>query len=92
MIVKLLTEHHLQFLSLKEGCTGSSESRLGKMPHCWKSHVAAQIADIIHVEGLYSDYHKQTANSKIQAYGTCFIVRGQILWSFSAMELLNDTL
>ena len=26
MIVKLLTEHHLEFLSLKEGCTGSSES------------------------------------------------------------------
>ena len=26
MIVKLLTEHHLVFLSLKGGCTGSSES------------------------------------------------------------------
>ena len=26
MIVKLLTEHHLGFLSLKEGCRGSSES------------------------------------------------------------------
>ena len=26
MIVKLLTEHHLEFLSLKGGCTGSSES------------------------------------------------------------------
>ena len=38
MIVKLLTEHHLEFLSLKGGCTGSSESTLVKMPHCWKSH------------------------------------------------------
>ena len=28
MIVKLLTEHHLEFLSLKGGCTGSSESTL----------------------------------------------------------------
>ena len=43
MIVKLLTEHHLEFLSLKESCTGSSESTLVKMPHCWKSHVTAQM-------------------------------------------------
>ena len=42
--VKLLTEHHLEFLRLKGGCTGSSESILVKMPHCWKSHVAAQFA------------------------------------------------
>ena len=38
MNVKLLTECHLVFLSLKVGCTGSSESTLIKMPHCWKSH------------------------------------------------------
>ena len=43
MSVKLLTEHHLQFLSLKGGHTGSSESTLVKMPHCWKSHVGAHI-------------------------------------------------
>ena len=43
MIVKLLTEHHLEFLSLKGGYTGSSESILVKMPHCWKLHVAAQL-------------------------------------------------
>ena len=41
MSVKLLTEHDLEFLSLKGGCTGSSESTLVKIPHCWKSHVAA---------------------------------------------------
>ena len=39
--VKLLTEHHLEFLSLKVGCTGSFESTLVKMPLCWKSHVTA---------------------------------------------------
>ena len=39
--VKLVTEHHLEFLSLKRGCRGSSESILVKMPHCWKSHVTA---------------------------------------------------
>ena len=43
MSVKLLTEHHLKFLRFKGGCTGSSKSTLVKMPHCWKSHVAAQI-------------------------------------------------
>ena len=41
MIVKLLTEHHLKFLSLKGGCRGSSESTHVKMPHCWKSHALA---------------------------------------------------
>ena len=41
MTVKLLTEHNLEFLSLKGGCTGLSESTLVKMPHCWKSHVVA---------------------------------------------------
>ena len=43
MTVKLLIEYHLEFLSLKEGCTGSSESTLVKIPHCWKSHVTAHI-------------------------------------------------
>ena len=31
MSVKLLTEHHLKFLSLKRGCTGLSESTLVKV-------------------------------------------------------------
>ena len=38
MNVKLLTEHHFEFLSLTGGCTGSSESTLVKMPNCWKSN------------------------------------------------------
>ena len=37
MIVKLLTEHHLEFLSLKGSCTGSSE------PTRWKSHALANM-------------------------------------------------
>ena len=41
MIVKLLAEHHLEFLSLKGGCRGSSESTHVKMSHCWKSHALA---------------------------------------------------
>ena len=40
MSVKLLTEHHLEFISIKGGCTGSSVSTPLNMLHCWKSHVA----------------------------------------------------
>ena len=43
MSVKLLTEHNLELLSLKGGCTDSSESALVKVSHCWKSRVTAQI-------------------------------------------------
>ena len=43
MIVKLLTEHHLEFLSLLGGFTGSYESTLVKTPHCWKSHSTAHM-------------------------------------------------
>ena len=41
LTVKLLTEHHLEFLSLKGCCTGLSKSALVNIPHCWKSHAAA---------------------------------------------------
>ena len=52
MSVELLTEHPLEFLSLKGGFTGSSESTLVKLPHCWKSHVAAKICfnSLAHME------------------------------------------
>ena len=47
MTVNLLTDYHLGFISLNGGCTSSSESTLVKMPHCWKSHVAAHISLIV---------------------------------------------
>ena len=47
MTVKLLTQPHLRFISFKAGCTGSSESTLVKMPHCWKPHVTAQMKVLI---------------------------------------------
>ena len=53
MNIKLLTEHHLEILSLKGGCTGLSESIHVKMPHCWKSHVAAHLP-IIKVRTIFS--------------------------------------
>ena len=47
MIVKLLTEHHLEFLSLKGGYRGSADSTHVKMPHCWKSRATADICLVI---------------------------------------------
>ena len=35
----LITEHHLEFLTLKGGCTGSSESTLVKMPSIVGNHM-----------------------------------------------------
>ena len=52
MTIKLLTEHHLEFLSLKGGCTGSSESTLVKKSNYRKSHAAAHIG-IENVECAY---------------------------------------
>ena len=43
MSVKLLTEHHLEFLSLTGGHRSPSQSTHVKMPHCWKSHALAQL-------------------------------------------------
>ena len=44
--IRLLTEHHLEFLNLNGGCTCLSESIHVKILHCWKSHVAAQFSNI----------------------------------------------
>ena len=71
MTVKLLTEHHLEFLSLKGGCTGSSESTLVKMPHCWKSHVTAQIIVKAHLTSsvFYSPFILIRENSTNSSVG-----------------------
>ena len=59
MIVKLLTEHHLEFLSLKGGCRGSSESTLVKMSNCWKSHAAAHFVSNIVQHGTFIIFDEQ---------------------------------
>ena len=59
MNVKLLIENHLELLSLEGGCTGSSESTLVKIPHCWKSRVTA------HLCALSGEY-KNELNFKCQ--------------------------
>ena len=38
-----MTEHQLEFLSLKGGCICSSMSIHAKMPHCWNSYVSVLI-------------------------------------------------
>ena len=50
MSVKLLTVHHLEFLSLTAGCIGWYESTLVKMPHCWKSCVVAHLFSYISLQ------------------------------------------
>ena len=42
-IIKLLTGRRLEFLSLKVCFNGSSGSVLVRVPHCWRSRVAAHI-------------------------------------------------
>ena len=66
MSVKLLTEHRLEFVSLKGGYTGSSESTLVKMPHC----VAAQFmiywlrADAYDTLGAFISQRKRKNSDK----------------------------
>ena len=86
MTVKLLTEHHLEFLSLKGVCIGSSESTLVKMHHCRKSHVTAQMFDIytIIIQGLLrlekylniQDYLEKSLKIKFALKSTRNILKG----------------
>ena len=64
MSVKLLTEHHLEFLNLKGGCTGLSESTHVKMPHCWKSHAMAHFIN-------YKTASIGSIGSVMRVYGRC---------------------
>ena len=59
MTVKLLTEHHLEFLSLKGGCRGSSESTHVKIPHCLKSRVMAHLILIVYAFNVSCSYSVQ---------------------------------
>ena len=61
MSVKLLTEDLLGDLSLKGGCTCSSESTLVKMPHCLKSHATAHMYVLI----AYKQAPKAQASTEV---------------------------
>ena len=47
MSVKLLTEHHLEYLNLNSVCTGSSESILVQIPHCLESKSGCKDQELI---------------------------------------------
>ena len=71
---KLLTEHHLEFLSLKGGCTGSSESTLIKITHCWKNSaefiLSGSALILINRTELARNYMKINFTVNMQAYLT----------------------
>ena len=71
MIVKLLTEHHLEFLSLKGGCRGSSESHLSKCQIvgnlmrrliCFQFSVSKQECE--RLLQMFKDYTKKWSETK----------------------------
>ena len=68
MIVKLLTEHHLEFLSFKGGCRCSSESTHIKMLHCTKSLAKAKITvqKYFFVEALKMIQFRESSSRKQQ--------------------------
>ena len=73
MIVnKLLTEQHLEFLSLKGGCRGSSKSTLVKLPHCLISHVTA------HLTSSSAGYTSMCVNWKLFGMSTKTSWAGQL--------------
>ena len=64
MTVKLLTEHHLESLSLTRGCRGLSESTLVKKPHCWKSRRGSNLnGDPLLTLSSVGQVSTQTTNS-----------------------------
>ena len=81
MRVKLLTEHHLGFLSLKGSCTDSYESTLVKIPHCWKSHVTAHLEQFYH-----TCYRGIVALKKVGSFLfpdiRVFLPKGYLKWLF----------
>ena len=83
MSVKLLTEHHLEFLSLKGGCTGSSESTIVKMPHCWKSHATAQIM----IKSFFSELMKVTTQVSSMVSLSLFLLFLLCVHEYSSFHL-----
>ena len=59
MSFKLLTEHHLEFLSLKGGCRGSSESTHVKMLEI-SCHSSIMLEKCYCEIGHYSNHHRSS--------------------------------
>ena len=85
MNVQLLTENHLEFLSLKGGCSGSSESTLVKIPQCWKSRVTAHLCAL-------SAIYKNEFNFKCQYLLYILTKNGVVICIFAAMSESKGTI
>ena len=68
MTVKLLTEQHLEFLSLKAGCTGSSESTLVKMVG---NHMSRLICFINDFKKVYFYFQDKEVGDPIRTFRVC---------------------
>ena len=80
MTVKLMTEEHLEFLSLTRGCIDSFVSTLVKRSHCWNSHVAAHIWS---VTKLNYDSNKSQCSSM---YKTQFLVETSYAYNSAYLD------
>ena len=77
---ELLTEHFLEVLSLKGGCTSSSESTLVKMSNYWKSHALAHLSAKIprgREKVNYSLAHRLIDGRWVKLYSMLGIFPGQ---------------
>ena len=88
MIVKLLTEHYLEFLSLKGCCRGSPESTHVKMPHCWKSHAAAHL-EFSGTRVKYLDHERRTYKHEIRGKFNNASALGRSLYWCQALHIMN---
>ena len=77
MIVKLLTEHHLEFLSFKGGCRVSSESTRVKMLHRMKSRAKAPM---FHCFGNY----------RAVVYHSSYVFRWKLLKTVTRLKLYSS--
>ena len=103
MIVKLLIEHHLEFLSLKGGCRCSSESTYVKMPHCWKFHALAQMVFSVQFQDVCHDllcdvgriYRNGSCVSAFKhSMGLCFKISIQLeeIHNMNGMDKHSDSI
>ena len=83
MSVKLLTEHHLEFLSLKGGCTGPST--LLKMPHCWKSCVTANMHLIARKPDFVKGVNNKVVDKPIFQVHMCSLIRSFVVRSLECI-------
>ena len=94
MTVTLLTDQHLEFLSLKGGCTCSYEHTLVKMPHCLKSHVAAQIWRLVLCKCISHDFWSDATVTDMATVSGIPVsqmpYRGSYMSAHVLLNLLNE--